>query len=114
MSIEVTADVLTLKTRFSDGLRNPATNTEEPIQMNNLLKEVAEEVGASNSEAFISYLSLRAQGSTRKKVAQQVSVSPKTLYNWNKAIMEISREKRLKVLILAIIQDEDLDLKVIE
>jgi len=82
--------------------------------MSEYLEEVAEEVGASNSEAFISFISRRGQGTPRATISKQVPISERTLFNWEKRFQKLDRHRRYKTIIKAIIRDEDLDLKVIE
>lgn len=82
--------------------------------MSDFLKKIASEVGASDTDKFISFLSRRGQGTPREIIAQQLRLSPRTLYNWNTELQEISKERRYKAVIKAIIEDEDLNFQVIE
>lgn len=82
--------------------------------MSDFLEEIASEVGASDTDKFISFLSRRGQGTPREIIAQQLRLSPRTLYNWNTELQEISKERRYKAVIKAIIEDEDLNFQVVE
>jgi hypothetical protein len=82
--------------------------------MSDFLEKIASEIGASDTDKFISFLSRRGQGTPREIIAQQLRLSPRTLYNWNTELQEISKERRYKAVIKAIIEDEDLNFQVVE